>query len=387
MHYLDSIFVQLLKPLDRRSFRASVERHRGDAYCKTFDSWSHLVTLLYAQLAEVRGLRALAAGWNANAHQHYHLGAQRIARSTFADANARRPAAIFEATFERLSAMLERRQRKQGCALLRIIDATPIPLPRLCQAAAFNGRIRGLKLHLVYDPADDRPCRFEITPANVNDITPARQLALQEGATYVYDKAYCHYGWWTAIHHAKAVFVTRPKSNARWRTLAQRPLKQTQGDGFLVLEDRTVALDSKGDSKLDIPLRLITLRRDNDKTITLLSNDMKRSAVEIAALYKARWQIETLFRWIKQNLRIKSFLGRSENAVRLQLIAALIAFALLRIASRRHNIEIAPIRFVQLVGYCLFQRKPLDKIDQPPPVNPSKPKSNINPNQGVLGFV
>lgn len=373
MRYLDSIFGSLLKRLDRRSFKASVERHKADAYCKSFGSWEHLVTLIYAQLSGLTSLRGLVTGWNANAHQHYHLGSGPIARSTLADANLRRPVAVFGELFEALSAQLDRHSRSDGKALLRLIDATPIPLGRLCEGAAWNGRIRGMKMHLLYDPGADRPCRFDITPANVNDIEFGRATAIESGATYVYDKAYCHYGWWTEIDAAGAFFVTRPKSNARWRILADRPLDKHLGDGFRVLDDHAVALASKGDSKLPIPLRLVTVQRDDAKPITLLTNDMRRSAVEIGALYKARWQIELLFRWVKQHLHIKVFLGRSENAIRLQIVAAMIAFTLLRIAARLHRVDLPPLRLAQLVGSCLFIRKSFARIDEPPLANPSKP--------------
>jgi putative transposase len=386
MRYLDSIFSSLLKPIDRRAFKGSVARHKADAYDKSFASWDHLVALIYAQLSGASGLRGLVCGWNAHAHQHYHLGVGALARSTLSDANSRRPVAVFAELFEALSAQLDRRSRADGKALLRLIDATPVPLGKLCQGAAWNGRIRGMKMHLLYDPRADRPCHFDITPANVNDIAFGRAIEIERGATYVYDKAYCHYGWWAEIAKAGAVFVTRPKSNARWRTLAERALDKTEGDGFRVLADREVALASKGDSKLAIPLRLVTVQRDDAKPITLLTNDMHRTALEIGDLYKARWQIELLFRWIKQHLQIKTFLGRSENAIRLQITAAMIAFTLLRLAARRHCVEIKPIRLAQLVAACLFVRKPFAKIDKPPPVNPSKPKPLADPKQAVFQY-
>jgi len=389
MRYLDSIFVSLLKPIDRRAFKASVARHRADAYDKRFSSWDHLVALIYAQLSGATGLRGMVCGWNAHAHHHYHLGVGALARSTVSDANGRRPVAVFAELFKALSAQLDRRRRADGKAMLRLIDATPIPLGTLCRGAAWNGRIRGMKMHVLYDPDADRPCRFDITPANVNDIDFGRATDIEPGATYVYDKAYCHYGWWTEIDQAGAYFVTRPKRRARWRTLAERPIDKAQtvaieGDGFRVRQDREVALASKGDSKLDIPLRLITVERDDAKPITILTNDMRRTAAEIGDLYKARWQIELLFRWIKQHLNIKAFLGRAENAIRLQITAAMIAFALLRIAARRHRVNIPPIRLAQLVAACLFVRKPFAKIDKPPPVNPSKPKPKTDPRQGEM---
>ncbi|MCI0431465.1 MAG: IS4 family transposase [Rhodospirillales bacterium] len=386
MRHLDSIFAGLLKPLDRRAFKASARRHDADAYCKSFDSWGHLVALIYAQLGGIGSLRELIAGWNANAHHHYHLGGGAIARSTLADANARRPVAVFADAFERLSAQLDRRSRSDGEAMLRLIDATPIPLGRLCKFAAWNGRIRGLKMHLVYDPHADRPHGLDITPANVNDIEIGRATPLEKGATYVFDKAYCHYGWWASIAGAGAYFVTRPKHTARWRAIELRPLGETAGDGFRIIGDCAVALASKGDSKLPIRLRRIAVERDDAKAITLITNDMRRPAVEIAALYKARWQIELLFRWIKQHLEIKTFLGRNDNAIRLQIVAAMIAFALLRIAARLHRIHLPPLRLAQLAGSCLFVRKPLASIDKPPPLNPSRHPPISSPNQWEFSY-
>ncbi len=147
MHFADSIFTQRLKAIDRRSFRAIVARHDGDAYDKHFDSWSHLVALVFAQLNATTSLRGLVSAWNAHAHHHYHLGTGQMARSTLADANARRPVGVFDETFAMLSGALDRKTRADSGRMLRLIDSTPIPLGSLCDFATWNGRIRGLKIH------------------------------------------------------------------------------------------------------------------------------------------------------------------------------------------------------------------------------------------------
>lgn len=386
MRYRDSIFGQLLKPISRRCFDCSVERHGGDAYDKSFKSFSHLVTLIYAQLSGAKSLRALETSWNANAHHHYHLGATTIARSTLADANARRPAAVFAETFSELSGFAGRVLRREGKAVLRLIDATPIPLPEIVDWAEWNGRTRGLKLHLVYSPVQDRPIQFAITPATVNDVEFGRTVPIEPGAFYVYDKAFCDYGWWNEIDDNGAFFVSRPKSNVRYKTLRKRPLKRIRGDGFTVLSDKEVVLNTQGRYKLPITLRYITVKREGGGKLTIISNDLVHSAVRIARMYKLRWQIELLFRWIKQHLVIRSFLGRSENAIRLQIIAAMIAYLLLRIAARQSRRTMPAIRFAELVASCLFVRKPLPEIDKPPPVNPSKPRPRIFPGQLELGY-
>jgi putative transposase len=381
MRFRDSILSALLKPISRRRLAAAVARHGGNAYDKVFKTWDHLVALIFAQLSGVSSLRGLATLWNAHAHHHFHLGTGQFARSTLADANGRRPAAIFAEVFAQLSALAERALKREGAAMLRLIDATPIPLDAIVDWAEWNGRTRGLKLHVVYDPGADHPRRIAITPATVNDVEVGRAVPIERGATYVFDKAYCRYDWWEHIHAAGAAFVTRQKKNAHYRCIRRRPLAGTQGAGFTILDDAEVKLASKGNSKLPIPMRRIRLRRDAGGVLTLLTNDLVRSAVAIAALYKLRWQIELLFRWVKQHLKLKKFLGRSENAIRLQLLAAMIAYLLLRIAARQSRLAMPALRFAELISGCLFARKPIARIDKPPEVNPSTPQPRAHPNQ------
>ena len=376
MQYCNSIFAHLLKPVSRRTFQGIVERHDGNAYDKSFKSWDHFVALIFAQLSGIESLRALEAVWNAHWNHHYHLGCGTVARSTLADANARRPAAVFADTFAWLSALADRALRRDGAEMLRLLDATPIPLDDLVTWAAWNGRTRGLKLHVAYDPVNDLPRRIEVTPSTVNDVQIGKAVPIERGATYVYDKAYCDYAWWTRLHEGGARFVTRQKTHARYRVIRSRPLRKTKGDGFTVLDDAEVRLATQGNAKLRIPMRRVRLKRDDGAAITLITNDLQRSAVEIAALYKLRWQIELLFRWIKQHLKIRRFLGRSQNAIHLQLIAAMIAYLLLRIAARNSRITMPAIRFADLVAARLFVRQNPARIDRPPDVHLSKAAAN-----------
>jgi IS4 transposase len=323
----------------------------------------------------------LVAGFNANTHHHYHLGVEELSRSTLSDANARRPVGVFSALFETLSQAVDRQVRQEGGEMLRLIDASPIPLGKVCGWADWNGRIRGLKMHVVYDPKNDRPCSVAVTPATINDIEAGRRVTLEAGATYVFDKDYCHYGWWAGIDQADAIFVTRAKSNMRLRATQRRKPRKIIGDGFRIVDDAEVRLVSKGDSKLAIALRRIRVRREKGGLITLITNDLQRSAVEIATLYKIRWQIELLFRWVKQHLVIRKFLGNNENAIQLQILAAMIAYLLLRIAARLHTVKIPLLRLAELVAQSLFTRKTFHRIDRPPPVNPSQPIAKVPANQ------
>jgi putative transposase len=386
MRFRDSIFGRLLEPIDRRHFQRLVDRFGADAYDKSFKSWDHLVTLIYAQLNGASGLREVVTGFNANAHHHYHLGVGKIARATLSDANVRRPTAVFAQVFASLAEQADRQTRQEGSAMVRLIDASPIPLGEICKWTKWNGRFRGMKLHVVYDPMTDVPHRVEITPANINDVEIGRQVRIEAGMTYVYDKGYCRFDWWQKINDSRAFFVTRPKTNMRLRARRFRLVKETAGDGFTIIDDAEVRLVSKGDSRLPIPLRRIRVKRHNGGVITLLTNDLDRSAVEIAALYKSRWQIELLFRWIKQHLSIRKFLGNNDNAIRLQVLAALIAYLLLRIAARVHRITMLPIRLAQLVSQFLFSRRTLAQIDKPPPLNSSKRKERRCPDQMEFGY-
>ncbi len=381
MRYLDSIFGSLLKSIDRRQFRTIVDENDGDAYDKTFDSWNHLVALIFAQLGHIDSLRGLEVAFNANSHHHYHLGVGELARSTLSDANARRPVGVFAQTFEMVSATADRRTRREGAEMVRLIDASPIPLGKVCKWAKWNGRIRGMKMHVAYDPSADVPRCIEITPATVNDVEIGRQMAIEAGMTYVFDKGYYHFGWWQKINDTRAFFVTRPKVNTGFRVTRRRYVRKIIGDGFRIIDDAEVVLASKGDSRLPIPLRRIRVRRDNGGIITLLTNDLTRTAVEIAALYKARWQIELLFRWIKQHLDIGKFLGNNDNAIRLQILAAMIAYLLLRIAARVNCVAMPALRLAELVCQRLFMRRPIAEIDKPPPVNPSKPSPRFSLDQ------
>jgi putative transposase len=386
MRYSDSILGSILKPISRRRFDRLVEREDGNAYDKTFDSWSHLVALIYAQLSGLGSLRGLETSWNANAHLHYHLGVSKLARSTLSDANERRPPSIFQETFSQLSGLADRLVRQEGGEMVRLIDATPVPLGRVVDWAKRNGRIRGLKMHVVYDPAADNPTFVDISHANVNDIEIGRMVPLEAGCTYVFDKGYCRYDWWISIGQAGACFVTRMKTSARFRAHSWRTVSKAKGDGFTILDDAEVKLTSKGNSKLDIPMRRIRLKRDNGTKIVLLTNDLTRSAVQIAALYKARWQIELLFRWIKQHLKIRSFLGRNPNAIRLQLLAAMIAYVLLRIAARQSYLHIPAIRFAELIAARLFSRFAVADIDKPNRSNPARAAPHHCPNQMAFDY-
>jgi IS4 transposase len=383
VRYQPTVFGVLLKAVPRRIFTGIVSAHDGDRYDKSFRSWDHLVTLIFVQLGRISGLRELEAVWNAQATAHYHLGTGAVSRTTLSDANQRREPAIFAETFAHLSGLASRLLRREGREVVRLIDATPIPLSSLCGWAEWNGRTRGLKTHVVYDPDSDRPAHLEITPATVNDVLVGREQPIEPGATYVFDKAYVDYAWWHRLHQAGCTFVTRPKTNVKLAVINSRRLSQDAKEVGIV-SDIVVELASQQRARLPIRLRRIEVMRDNGRILTIVTNDLRRPALIIAALYRRRWQIELLFRWIKQHLKIKSFIGRSENAIRLQLYAAMIAYLLLRMAARQSRSKLSPIRFIDLIRAKIFERRPLDEIHKP---RQTKPNTTHPDKQLVFQYV
>jgi putative transposase len=344
--HIRTAFHRLLEPLDRRIIARAVAAHGGDHGVGGGDNaWTcerHLKSLLFAQWAGLSSLREIVAGLRAHRQSFYHLNLRAPCRSTLSDANAERPAAVFRDIATALIPIAAGALRQQGEALIRLLDASPIPLKGDgFPWAEANARTRGLKLHLLYDPRQTRPVWFDVTSAKIDKpalakagVVAGRAIPLEPGATYVFDKGYTDYRWWCEILAAGAFFVTRRKRNAYCR-----PVAEQTATGDRILADRLLQIghrQPRGGAPLNplykVSLReIVVARSDHDQPLYLLTNDLQRPAVDIAQLYKQRWDIELLFKWLKQNLKIRRFLGRSENAVRIQIYVALIAFMLLRV--------------------------------------------------------
>ena len=379
MPYCSTTFQHLLEPLDRRVVNRIVVAHAGNrgvgAGDKAWTCQHHLKALLFAQFAGLNSLREIEQALSARPAALYHLGLRPPRRATLSDASAARPAAVFGDLCADLAGRATRRLRRDGQALIQLLDATPIPLrdPRFDWAEA-ESRIRGLKLHLLYDPNAKTPVRFAVTSPKTSDIEPARSLALEAGATYVFDKGYTDYAWWQAIVEADAVFVTRLKSNAK-----RRDIREHTPEGEAIIADRRLKVGHKKprggatNPLYDTELREVVVERDDNDPLHLVTNDLNRTAEEIAALYKQRWQIELFFKWIKQNLKIKTFLGRSENAVRIQIYVALIAFMLLRLFRQSHasSAKASPKTLIARLKVALLDPFDLTNKHKPPPRPPN----------------
>lgn len=359
---------EVMKGLPRDRFDRMVRDHRSDKHSKGFGSWDQLVAMVYGQLAGVGSLRELESGFNSQHTHHYHLGCKAVRRSTLADANGARHPAVFETAVQALMAQAERRARREVGNLLVALDSTSITLKgRGFDAWTSTARTRhtqGLKVHVGLAVTTQAPISQSITAANVNDINAAWQLPLAANTTYVFDKGYCDYNWWHRIDQAKAHFVTRFKYNAGLTLVRARPVPQA-AEG-VVLSDQIVRFTHRHPSggrrnEYLKPLRRIVVARpDGKRPLVLATNDRKSAALTIAEHYKDRWHIELLFKWIKQHLRIKRFFGRSENAVRIQILTALISYLLLALYRQRHHLQHSLWTVLGEVRATLFQRPSIE---------------------------
>jgi IS4 transposase len=253
--------------------------------------------------------------------------------------------------------------RRKLAETVYLIDSTSLPLSNLCRDwARFSAFSVAAKLHVIYDPDADCPIYAAVTPARVNDVSIAQRMPIEPGATYVFDLGYYDYRLWAKLDAQGCRIVTRFKANTPLDCVETRPVEK---DGP-VLSDQIGFLPSRQAKSRQNPMqaavREICVVTETGKLLRILSNDLDADAKDIAALYKRRWAIELLFRWIKQNLRITRFLGTSENAIRMQIAIALIAFLLLRLAQNTQQTVKSPLAFLRLVRINLMQRKRIDRL-------------------------
>jgi hypothetical protein len=368
MLHQNSVLHGMLKHLPWHRFNRLVEEQRADKHIRRLSTKGQLISLLYAQLSGAHSLREIEAALQSHAGRLYHLGGEQVARTTLADANARRPWQVFGGLFGHLIGQVTRGLRRKAGEAVHLIDSTGLRLSALSQDwARFSSGVCGAKLHVVYDPDGACPIYAAVTAANVNDITVAKAMPIEPGATYVFDLGYYDYGWWAKLDAAGCRIVTRLKVNTTLSVVAENAV--AKGDD--ILSDCIGHLPQRMARNRKNPfqpaIRELRVRIKTGKVLRILTNDLDAPAEEIAELYKRRWQIELFFRWVKQTLKIKHFLGRSENAVRIQIAVALIAFLLLRLAHAAHKVVCSLLSFARLVRANLMHKRPLDRLLEPPP--------------------
>jgi len=333
MPHYNTVLHQFLAMTPRHRFDKFVEALDGDRYVKTFSAWNQFTTLLYAQASGKDSLREISNGLLTQGSRTYHLGLPtKVPRSTLSDANTKRDYRIYEKLFY---ALLERcrdltpKHKFRFKNPLYSLDATIIDL---CLAmfpwAKFRKRKGALKLHYQFDHAGELPVFLRVTTGKRHELVVAKEeFPISPDSIYCFDKAYIDWSWFRRITDEKAFFVTRAKDNLKASYVGQQERPKRKG----VLFDFNIATENFYARKdYPYPLRLIGFwDTETGRYLEFLTNNFTLSAATIAAIYKARWQIEIFFKWIKQNLKIKSFLGTSKNAVLTQVWVAMCYYLLL----------------------------------------------------------
>jgi IS4 transposase len=374
------VFHDLLKHIPWAVFDRLVDEHDADWDDRAVKSKAHLIAMLYAQLCGARSLRDIETNLKSHAGKLYHLGARPVSRSALSTANADRPVEVFAGLLSALMRSLQAGYRRKIADCVRLIDSTIVPLSQLSDWAMFSTGVCGAKAHIIYDPDADQPLYLMVTPSNVNDITAAKQMPIEAGATYVFDLGYYGYGWWAELDAAGCRFVTRLKSNTPFKVVEDRAVPP----GSAILSDRTGYLPERLAASRRNPMsglaREVRVTIETGKVLRVFTNDLEASAQEIADLYKRRWAIELFFRWVKQTLKIGHFFGTSENAVRIQITVALIAFLLLRLAHDATKIVASPLAFARLIRTNLMHCRVIAELLKPlPPPEPQQPKFDFGP--------
>ena len=333
MQYQNTIIGKILTPINRRKFKHFVDKYKGDFAAKKMCCWEQFVAILLGQLGNCSSLREIESTVQFHANEHYHLGLRgNIARSTLANANENRDWRIYRDLCFDLISNLPNFEKVQTENIVKILDSSPIRLDLVNHPwAEKTQRIEGMKLHLIYDLTNTIPTYFEFTGARTNDVEIGKKTVIEKGCTYVFDKGYMNYSWWEDISEQGAYFVTRLKRNSAVIEESDIQIHNEIISSQLIRLKPSHHGKNRSCTKL---LRRVFVQRDGKSPLVLVTNDLNRSSEEIAALYKQRWQIELFFKWIKQNLKIKKFLGKSENAVKTQICIAIIAFVLIRLMQK-----------------------------------------------------
>jgi hypothetical protein len=366
MAHCSTLMGQLLQLIPRHVFDHLVDSHAWQGPdARKFTYWSHLVTMLFGQWSARKSLRDVVFSVNRQAHKLYHLGLAQVRRSTLSDANKLRPAVIFEKTYyklyERLSAELEPQPKK--APPIKIIDATTIDLcATVFPWAKFRTRKGAIKLHTVLTGL--LPQCVLVTDGKTHDRRAIQDLRFQPGDLLIFDRAYLDYAWLYQLHQGRAWFVTRLKNNSCYEIIEEQTASGP------ILADQIICLGyPKGQASYPEPLRRVHYRDpETGKEYVFLSNRQDLSALEVAELYRRRWQIELFFKWLKQNLKIKAFYGTSKNAVLIQIWTALIAYLLLVWVKFKTKVGWGLLELSRLAQTMLLERMNLrDLLGLSPP--------------------
>jgi len=368
MAYHDSVLSQVLKLLPRHEFERQANHHDGNRRSDAMTRWSQFVALTIGQLGGRSSLRDIEATVSSQGHHRYHLGSQSISKSALGRANERLDYRFYASLFQTLYQRCTGDVRSHGFRFrnkLFSLDASLIEVSmKIFPWADYNGQKAAFKLHVGLDHDGLIPAFADLTKAKVADMTQARLMRFPPGSVLVFDKGYSCYRWHNTLTEEGIFFVTRLRRNALYRVVERRPVNPGSG----VTSDQVIeftAMRKDGDPLA--PVRRVGYRDpETGKHYVFITNQFNWSAKTIADIYKERWQVELFFKWIKQNLKIKAFLGNSENAVMTQIMASLCVYLLLAYLKFKSKLGKSLQQIIRLLQLNLFARRSLLTLLHPP---------------------
>jgi len=364
MAHCNTIFAQILKLVPRHEFETLAKHHHSGRAFRTASRWSQFVTLTMAQLSGRNSLRDIVDNVSAQAHRLYHLGSTQLSRSNLSRMNESKPYRLYEALFGQLLSRCKSITPRHSFRFknpLYSLDASTVDL---CLSvfpwADFRTTKGGIKLHVGLNHSGFLPEFVTITEAKTHDVIAGRALQFPKGSIVVVDRGYNDYAWYKQLTDKGIFFVTRLKSNAKVRIIERHPILKNSG----VTSDQIIEFSgTQTAKKCPIQLRRIGYRdAQTGKHYIFLTNNFKLSSKTIAAIYKARWQVELFFKWIKQNLKIKSFIGTSKNAVMTQIWIALCVYLLLAYIKFQSKMNKSMQQILRLLQLNLFEKRDLHAL-------------------------
>lgn len=364
MNSVSSIFSQILQLFPRQEFEQQVKKYKGERQSKGFSCWGQFVAMIFCQLGRAHSLREICNGLAASEGKLVHLGlAEAPKRSTLSYANAKRPWQLYESVFRQLydrcvatSAGLSKRKFTFPHKLLSM-DSTMVTLcTALYDWADYTRRKGAVKLHLILDHDGYLPRFAVITDGKRSDISVALQRTFEPGTMLVFDRGYYRFGWWLRLTRQKVFFVSRLKDNAVYNVIEQK----TVAPETPLLADQTIVFPGQKKSGKDAHFRRIEWKDPESGTVLVfVTNHHQLPAETISEIYRERWQIELFFRSLKQLMKIKSFVGTTANAVRIQIWTALISLLILRYLRLRATFGWSLSNLTALLRQQLFVHRPL----------------------------
>jgi hypothetical protein len=367
------VFSQVMAYLPLSTFRRCVAAYDGEHKVKDFSCLDQFLTMAFAQLTARESLRDIEVNLRARTKQLYHMGlrCKTVSRNTLSNANATRPWQIYADFAQHLIGMARPLYAQEPLAVdldatVYAFDATTIDL---CLSvypwAPFRSTKAAIKLHTLLDLRGAIPSFIHITDGKTHDVNALDELIIEPGAYYLMDRGYLDFRRLHAIHQAQAFFVTRAKGNTQFKRRYSQPVDRTKTP---ILCDQTGVL-TVFYSRKDYPavLRRVVVRDDTGKRLVFLTNNLALKPELIAALYRQRWQVELFFKWVKQHLRIKAFLGTTENAVKTQIWIAVCTYVLIAIVKKRLHLPQSLHEILQILNLNVFEKTPLHQLLTPTP--------------------